>query len=199
MCYVPRITAISNALRAFPNPDINTVMARVDSRVPIIRIKADIQEFFQKKARGMQVEVASAEEMIDRMKQQMQMFSLLLGAIGSISLLVGGIGVMNVMLISVSERRSEIGLRRALGAQQSDIQSQFLIEAILLCLAGGLIGIILGVGISYLFSYFCKWQFITSYFSIALGFGVSTAVGLFCGFYPARTAARLDPIKALKS
>ena len=139
-------------------------MARVDSRVPIIRIKADIQEFFQKKARGMQVEVASAEEMIDRMKQQMQMFSLLLGAIGSISLIVGGIGVMNVMLISVSERRSEIGLRRALGAQQSDIQSQFLIEAILLCLAGGLIGIILGVGISYLFSYFCKWQFITLLF-----------------------------------
>jgi putative ABC transport system permease protein len=190
---------ISTALRTFQSPEINTVMARVAPQVPIARLKADIMDYFDKKARGMQVEVTSAEELIDRMKKQMQMFSLLMGAIGSISLIVGGIGVMNVMLISVSERKSEIGLRRALGAQQSDIQSQFLIESVILCLVGGLIGIILGIGISYLFALFSKWQFIMSYSSIALGFGVSTAVGVFCGFYPARTAARLDPIKALRS
>ena len=190
---------ISTAFRTFQNPDINTVMARVAPHVPIAWLKADIQDYFQKKVRGMQLEVTSSEELIERMKKQMQMFSLLLGAIGSISLIVGGIGVMNVMLISVSERRSEIGLRRALGAQQTDIQSQFLIESIILCLAGGLIGIIFGIGISYLFAFFSKWQFIMSYFSIALGFGVSTAVGLFCGFYPARTASKLDPIKALRS
>ena len=190
---------ISTAFRTFQNPDINTIMARVTPHVPIEQLKADIQDYFQKKARGMQVDVTSAEELIERMKKQMQMFSLLLGAIGSISLIVGGIGVMNVMLISVSERKSEIGLRRALGAQQSDIQSQFLIESVLLCLAGGLIGIVLGMGISYLFAYFSKWQFIMSYSSIVLGFGVSTAVGVFCGFYPARTASRMDPIKALRS
>jgi putative ABC transport system permease protein len=190
---------ISTTFRTFQNPDINTVMARVAPHVPIGQLKADIQDYFQKKARGMQVDVTSAEELIERMKKQMQMFSLLLGAIGSISLIVGGIGVMNVMLISVSERRSEIGLRRALGAQQSDIQSQFLIESVLLCLAGGLIGIVLGMGISYLFAYFSKWQFIMSYSSIALGFGVSMVVGVFCGFYPARTASRMDPIKALLS
>ena len=190
---------ISTAFRTFQNPDINTIMARVAPHVPIGQLKVDIQDYFQKKARGMQVDVTSAEELIERMKKQMQMFSLLLGAIGSISLIVGGIGVMNVMLISVSERRSEIGLRRALGAQQSDIQSQFLIESVLLCLAGGMIGIVLGMGISYLFAYFSKWQFIMSYSSIALGFGVSTAVGVFCGFYPARTASRMDPIKALRS
>jgi len=190
---------LSTAFRTFQNPDINTIMARVAPHVPIGQLKADIQDYFQKKARGMQVDVTSAEELIERMKKQMQMFSLLLGAIGSISLIVGGIGVMNVMLISVSERKSEIGLRRALGAQQSDIQSQFLIESVLLCLAGGLIGIVLGMGISYLFAYFSKWQFIMSYSSIVLGFGVSTAVGVFCGFYPARTASRMDPIKALRS
>ncbi len=190
---------ISTAFRTFQNQDINTILARVAPRVPIERLKANIHNYFQKRARGMQVEVTSAEELIERMKKQMQMFSLLLGAIGSISLIVGGIGVMNVMLISVSERRSEIGLRRALGGQQSDIQSQFLIESVLLCLAGGLIGIILGISISYLFAYFSKWQFIMSYSSIALGFGVSTIVGVFCGFYPAHTASRMDPIKALRS
>jgi putative ABC transport system permease protein len=190
---------ISTALRTFQNADITTVMARISPQTTILHVKSDVQDYFQKKGRGMQVEVTSAEELIERMKKQMKMFSLLLGAIGSISLIVGGIGVMNVMLISVAERRSEIGLRRALGAQQSDIQSQFLIESVLLCLAGGFIGIITGIGISYIFAYFSKWQFIMSYSSVFLGFGVSTAVGVFCGFYPARTAAKLDPIKALRS
>ena len=190
---------LSTALRALSTGEINTVMARVAAHVPFARIKADLNDYFRRKAGGMQVEVVSAEELIESMKKQMQMFSLLLGAIGSIALIVGGIGVMNVMLISVSERRSEIGLRRALGAQQSDIQSQFLIESVILCLAGGIIGIVLGIGISYLFAYFSKWEFIMSYGSIILGVGVSTVVGVFCGFYPARTAARLDPIKALRS
>ncbi|MBN1662799.1 MAG: ABC transporter permease [Deltaproteobacteria bacterium] len=190
---------LSTAVRTFQNAEINTIMARVGADVPAERIKADVQDFFQKKSRGAQVEITSAEELIERMKKQMQMFSLLLGAIGSIALIVGGIGVMNVMLISVTERKSEIGLRRALGAQQGDIQSQFLIESIILCLAGGIIGIVLGIGISYLFAYFSKWQFVMSFSSVILGFGVSTVVGIFCGFYPARTASRLDPIKALRS
>ncbi len=193
------LVPISTALRTFRNGEIQTVMARVSPQVPFVQIKAGIQDYFLKRAGGVRVEVVSAEELIESMKKQMQMFSLLLGAIGSISLIVGGIGVMNVMLISVSERRSEIGLRRALGAQQSDIQSQFLIESVLLCLAGGMIGIGLGIGTSYIFAYFSKWQFVMSYWSIALGVGVSTVVGVFCGFYPARTASRLDPIKALRS
>jgi len=193
------LVPLSTAVRSFQNADINTVMARVDASVPTAQIKTDIQDYFQKKSRGTQVEITSAEELIERMKKQMQMFSLLLGAIGSIALIVGGIGVMNVMLISVTERRSEIGLRRALGAQQSDIQSQFLIESVILCIVGGLIGIVLGIGIAFLFAYISKWQFVMSYSSVILGFGVSTLVGVFCGFYPARTAARLDPIKALRS
>ncbi len=190
---------LSTAMRSFPNADINTVMARVAPNIPVAGLKAEIQDYFQKKARGTIVEITSAEELIERMKNQMQMFSLLLGAIGSIALIVGGIGVMNVMLISVTERKGEIGLRRALGAQQGDIQSQFLIESVILCLVGGLIGIVLGTGVAFLFSYISKWQFVMSYSSVIVGFGVSTLVGVFCGFYPARTAARLDPIKALRS
>lgn len=193
------LVPISTAFRAFQNAEIQMVMAKISPQAPFTQIKADLQDYFRKKTGGMMTEVVSAEELIESMKKQMQMFSLLLGAIGSISLIVGGIGVMNVMLISVSERRSEIGLRRALGAQQGDIQSQFLIESVILCLTGGMIGIILGIGTSYIFAYFSKWQFVMSYWAIALGVGVSTAVGVFCGFYPARTASRLDPIKALRS
>jgi len=133
------------------------------------------------------------------MKKQMQLFSLLLGAIGSIALIVGGIGVMNVMLISVTERRREIGLRRALGAQQKDIQTQFIIESVTLCLFGGILGILLGIIVSFIFALISKWEFLISYGSIALGFGVSAAVGIFFGYYPARTASRLDPIRALRS
>ncbi len=193
------LVPLSTAVRSFQNPDINTILARVAPNVTVAELKAEIQDYFQKKARGTMVDITSAEELIERMKKQMQMFSLLLGAIGSIALIVGGIGVMNVMLISVTERKSEIGLRRALGAQRGDIQSQFLIESVILCLVGGVIGIVLGTGIAFLFAYLSKWQFVMSYSSIILGFGVSTLVGIFCGFYPARTAARLDPIKALRS
>lgn len=193
------IVPIATAVRTFPYAEIQTAMARVATTVPSARIKAELRDYFRGNGGKAQVEVVTAEELIESMKKQMQLFSLLLGAIGSISLIVGGIGVMNVMLISVAERRSEIGLRRALGAQRGDIQSQFIIESVLLCLAGGGIGIALGIGASFLFAYFSKWAFVLSSWSIVLGVGVSTAVGVFCGFYPARTAARLDPIKALRS
>lgn len=190
---------ISTAKRTFQSSDINVFLARVGTEQKTAQLKQSIGDYFAFKAKGLRVNVQTAEELIERMQAQMRLFTLLLGAIGSIALIVGGIGVMNVMLISVTERRKEIGIRRALGAQQADIQSQFIIESVMLCLVGGLIGIILGTFVSYLFSYFTKWEFVVSHMAIIFGFGVATAVGVFFGYYPARTASRMDPIKALRS
>ncbi len=124
--------------------------------------------------------------------------TMLLGAIASISLLVGGIGIMNIMLVSVTERTREIGIRIAVGAQASAIQLQFLIEAMTLSVLGGLIGVLIGVGAARLVGVFANFQAIVSAGSIVLAFGVSLAIGVFFGIYPARKAAALDPIDALR-
>ena len=123
---------------------------------------------------------------------------LLLGAISSLSLVVGGIGIMNIMLVSVTERTREIGIRMAVGAQPSAIQLQFLIEAVTLSLLGGLIGVALGVGISVFVGKAGTFQPVVSAESILLAFGFSFVIGVFFGFYPARKAAALDPIDALR-
>jgi putative ABC transport system permease protein len=126
-------------------------------------------------------------------------FTILLGGSAAISLVVGGIGIMNIMLVSVTERTREIGVRKAIGARPSDILWQFLIEAVVLALTGGLLGIALGVGASVLTSLALNWPVNISIEAVALSFGVCLAIGLFFGVYPARQAARLDPITALRS
>lgn len=190
---------ITTGLRIFQNAEINTVTARVRSGVSNTEASQQIMAYLTATTRGAAFRISSPEEIIAQMEKQMQMFTLLLGAIGSISLIVGGVGVMNVMLVSVTERRREIGIRRALGARRGDIRSQFLIESIILSLVGGLFGILIGVGASWLIAHFAKWQFSLSLGAILLGVGVSSAVGIFFGFYPARQASLLDPIVALKS
>ncbi len=124
--------------------------------------------------------------------------TILLASIASVSLLVGGIGIMNIMLVSVTERTREIGIRMSVGARGRDILTQFLIEALVLSLLGGIIGILLGVGGSVAISSFAKWPTIITVFSILLSFGFSIAIGIFFGFYPARKAALLNPIDALR-
>ena len=122
----------------------------------------------------------------------------LLAAIASVSLLVGGIGIMNIMLVSVTERTREIGLRMAVGARGRDILLQFLVEAITLSLIGGIIGIVFGLGGSRAISYLAEWRTLVSMEAIVLAFGFAALIGIFFGFYPARKAARLDPIEALR-
>ena len=122
----------------------------------------------------------------------------LLGAIAGVSLVVGGIGIMNIMLVSVTERTREIGTRMAVGAHGRDILSQFLIEAISLSSVGGIIGIILGIAAAKILAVMKNWPSLISPASIIVAFLVSAAVGVFFGFYPARKAARLDPIDALR-
>ena len=127
-----------------------------------------------------------------------QILTILLASIASVSLLVGGIGIMNIMLVSVTERTREIGIRMSIGARARDILMQFLIEALVLSLIGGITGIILGVAGSSAISNFAKWPTIITAFSIVLSFGFSIAIGIFFGFYPARKAALLNPIDALR-
>jgi putative ABC transport system permease protein len=122
----------------------------------------------------------------------------LLGSIASVSLLVGGIGIMNIMLVSVTERTREIGIRMSIGARRRDILSQFLMEAIVLSLLGGFIGVVLGVGGSNIISTFAGWPTFISTNSIVLAVLFSMAVGVAFGYYPARKAASLNPIEALR-
>ena len=127
-----------------------------------------------------------------------QILTILLASIASVSLLVGGIGIMNIMLVSVTERTREIGIRMSIGARARDILTQFLIEALVLSLLGGITGIVLGVVGSSVISSLAKWPTIITAFSIILSFGFSIAIGIFFGFYPARKAAMLNPIDALR-
>lgn len=125
-------------------------------------------------------------------------FTILLGAVAGISLVVGGIGIMNMMLTTVTERTREIGLRKAIGAKAKDINRQFLVEAVALTFIGGLVGIMLGWSVSFGVSYFGILKTTVSFSSIVLAFGVSTAIGIVFGYYPARRASRLNPIEALR-
>jgi putative ABC transport system permease protein len=127
-----------------------------------------------------------------------QILTILLASIASVSLLVGGIGIMNIMLVSVTERTREIGIRMSIGARSRDILTQFIIEALVLSLMGGIVGIILGIGGSSMISTLAKWPTIVTAFSVALSFGFSIAIGIFFGYYPARKAAMLNPIDALR-
>jgi macrolide transport system ATP-binding/permease protein len=127
-----------------------------------------------------------------------QTMSMLLGSIAAISLVVGGIGIMNIMLVSVTERTKEIGLRKAIGARKADIMLQFLIESVGMTLSGGIIGVLVGVGVSVLLSTFAGWAVKTSLFSVVLATGFSVLIGLFFGLWPAQKAAGLKPVEALR-
>jgi putative ABC transport system permease protein len=137
-------------------------------------------------------------EVLQTQEASSKVMTYLLAAIASVSLLVGGIGIMNIMLVSVTERTREIGLRMAVGARARDILTQFLVEAVTLSLIGGIIGILLGVGGSNAISALAEWRTVLAPSAILMAFGFAAAIGIFFGFYPARKASRLDPIEALR-
>ena len=142
--------------------------------------------------------IRSAQEMIDSISSVTGTLSAMLSGIAAISLVVGGIGIMNIMLVTVTERTREIGLLKAIGAKQKDILWQFLIEAVVVTLMGGLIGLLLGIIITFIATKFLSIPFVVSITSILLAIGVSTAVGIVFGYYPAKKAAKLQPIDALR-
>jgi putative ABC transport system permease protein len=142
--------------------------------------------------------VRNQQEIADAATATTAVMTILLGSIAGVSLVVGGIGIMNIMLVSVTERTREIGTRMAVGAHGSDILMQFLIEAVSLSSVGGVIGIVCGIATSKILSVYAGWPTLISVSSIAIAFLFSAAVGIFFGFYPARKAAALDPIEALR-
>lgn len=142
--------------------------------------------------------IRSQEELSSMMSSTTNMLTILLGCVAGISLIVGGIGIMNIMYVSVTERTREIGLRMSVGARGIDILNQFLIEAILLSVTGGIIGVLLGIGSSYAVNLLAKWPIYIQPWSIIMSFAVCTFTGVFFGWYPAKKAARLDPIEAIR-
>ncbi|MDO4160659.1 MAG: ABC transporter permease [Prevotellaceae bacterium] len=143
-------------------------------------------------------DIRSQEELASMMNSTTDMLTILLGCVAGISLVVGGIGIMNIMYVSVTERTREIGLRMSVGARGIDILNQFLIEAILLSVTGGVIGVILGIAASYAIKMFAHWPIAIQPWTIIMSFAVCTFTGVFFGWYPAKKAAQLDPIDALR-
>ena len=142
--------------------------------------------------------IRSQEELASMMTSTSDMLTILLGCVAGISLIVGGIGIMNIMYVSVTERTREIGLRMSVGARGVDILNQFLIEAIMLSVTGGIIGVMLGIGASYAIKSFANWPIAIEPWTIVMSFAVCTFTGVFFGWYPAKKAAQLDPIEALR-
>ncbi len=187
------------ARRNFPaNPPV-ALFGRVKPEIDPRAVPEEIVTYFRRFHQETQANVATAEQLISKLEGQTRMFTLMLGCIAAISLMVGGVGVMNMMLVSVAERRVEIGLRRALGAERRHVQQQFVLEALVLCLLGGFGGVALGIGAAWGIAHYAKWEFVVHVPAVLLGVGVSCATGLFFGFYPAYQAARTDIIAALRS
>src|ERR1700722_4578243 len=181
---------------------LSMLLTSVDSVDKLERTKADITRILREKRRGKagleDFDVSSVQEMAEIAVVMTRTMQALIGIIASISLVVGGIGIMNIMLVSVTERTREIGIRMAIGATPSDILTQFLIEAVLLSLLGGLIGISLGIGAAAALAWVAGWPIFIDYSMVAVSFGISGGVGIFFGYYPALKASRLDPIEALR-
>jgi len=178
---------------------INNIIIRLNPNANIDQVKNHVTSYINQQVSHKNLYIRSAKELVERMSKQSAILTLFLSFIGGISLLVGGIGVMNIMLVSVTERRREIGIRMAVGATPYHIRTLFLIEAITLSLIGGILGIIIGVTTAYLIAYFSHWEFTLLLLPPVIGFTISVAVGIFFGFYPAHRAAKLDPIVALKA
>ena len=182
---------------------VGSVFVKVRDEADMSEVEGLIRSLLRQRHRLQQGQdddftLRNLSEVLQAQEQSSRIMTLLLAAVASVSLLVGGIGIMNIMLVSVTERTREIGLRMAVGARGRDILMQFLVEAVTLALIGGLLGIVLGVGGSYAIGHFAEWRTELNLQAIALAVGFAAAIGIFFGFYPARKASRLLPIEALR-
>lgn len=178
---------------------INHLLIRTTLGIDTEALKKSLTNYINENAAKSRLYFDSSDLIVKNMKKQRQIFTVFLGFIGGISLLVGGVGVMNIMLISISERRQEIGIRMAIGANRWDIMLLFLSEAVILSLLGGIFGITLGEIITFVIAKTKHWQYHVFFFPPLLGFSVSMVAGVFFGFYPAFKASKLRPIETLRA
>ena len=189
-----RILAIDYIQGIFASAtDEDQTEATIDSITELLRQRHKIRD-----GADDDFSIRSQQELSEMMNSTSDMMTILLACIAGISLLVGGIGIMNIMYVSVTERTREIGLRMSIGARSIDILSQFLIEAVIISVSGGIIGIVLGVIASWLVNIIAMWPIYIQPYSVALSFAVCTITGVFFGWYPARKASNLDPIEAIR-
>jgi putative ABC transport system permease protein len=189
--------------RVFGSDRLRSLSVQVADNVPLEQGMMDLERILRREHRirpggENDFTIRNQQDVLATQQQTTQVFTTLLASIAAVSLVVGGIGIMNIMLVSVTERTREIGVRKALGATRGNIMLQFLVEALVLCLVGGVLGILAGIGAAMALSKFMQWNTLISPMAVAVAFGFSAVVGLFFGLWPARRAASLDPIVALR-
>jgi putative ABC transport system permease protein len=196
--YIP----LSTIMKKLSNTDyVSSYIAQANTSEEAAKAVKEITNFLTKYLKDEDQEkfrIISQDEILDTVSSVTGTLSLMLGGIAAISLLVGGIGIMNIMLVSVTERTREIGIRKALGARRRHILSQFLLESLSISSFGGFIGIIFGWGSAYLLAQFGQWPIVVSIFSIGAAFGFALIIGIFFGLYPAMKAAKMNPVDALR-
>lgn len=195
--YIPITTAKASA----KNKNYSELTIKPKANIDVMKLTTDLEKQFNKlykNNKGWQVSVYNMESQLNEMTSALHTVSLAISVIAAISLLVGGIGVMNIMLVSVTERTREIGTRKALGAKSSYIKTQFIIESVIICAIGGSLGILLGMGIGAIACILLKAPISISVSTILISFTFSMGIGVFFGYYPAKKAANLDPIEALR-
>ncbi|HET7671478.1 MAG TPA: ABC transporter permease [Burkholderiales bacterium] len=195
-----RVLGTANVAR---QRSVGTIWVKVADGVDTREVESEVRNLLRQRHRLQpgaddDFSLRNLQEVMSAQEASSRVLALLLAAVASVSLLVGGIGIMNIMLVSVTERTREIGLRMAVGARTRDILGQFLVEAVTLSLIGGLIGVALGVGTSAAIAQFAGWRIVVSPEAIGLAVAFAFVIGVFFGFYPARKAARLNPVEALR-
>lgn len=178
--------------------ELHELTVKVDTLDRVLPVAEAIRGLLERTHKKKDYDVVVPLDLLKRAERTKHVFNVVLGSIAAISLIVGGIGIMNIMLASVTERTREIGIRRALGARRRDIITQFLVETVILSAAGGLLGIVLGVTIPYVVTYFSEMKTIVTPWSPVVAFSISALVGIIFGIYPAVRAAEMDPVEALR-
>jgi putative ABC transport system permease protein len=198
--FVPFNTA---RIRLFGSTALNSISIQATDADQLPKITADVTQLMRQRHRlqpgqADDFTIRNNNNLVETVTSITQTMTLLLGGVAAVSLVVGGIGIMNIMLVSVTERTREIGIRMAIGARGGDVLAQFLVEAVALSMIGGAIGIVIGIAVAYGAKWIFGWAISVPIWSIALAFGFSAMVGIFFGIYPARKASKLDPIEALR-